>query len=101
MTGSLCPLASPVRSPEPDEDLKMEYKFIPRSPGPDGATLILMAPVIEDDDPCFRLLVGRLFTESGFAAVGDAGDGHHASRRQFTIRCQPTARKSERGDRRV
>jgi len=40
-----------------------------------------MAPVIEDDDPGFRLLVGRLFTEFRFAALGDAGDGHHASLR--------------------
>jgi len=40
-----------------------------------------MAPVIEDDDPGFRLLVGRLLTESGFAALGDTGDEHHASLR--------------------
>src|SRR5215212_11423572 len=33
---------------------------------------------VVDDDPGFRWLAGQLLTESGFAVVGIAGDGHEA-----------------------
>jgi hypothetical protein len=63
--------------------------FIPWVTGPDDATLIVMASVIVDDDPGFRLLAGQLLTE-GMPLGAESVNGE-----------QPAIRNSQRGDRRV
>jgi hypothetical protein len=69
----------------------------PGLPDPDGATLIVMASVIVDDDLGFRLLAGQLLTE-GARPAPDEGVPLGA---ESVNGEEPAIRYSQRGDRRV
>jgi hypothetical protein len=77
--------------------LNLAYWFIPYVTRPDGATLIVMASVIVDDDPGFRLVAGQLLTEGARPAPGEGVPlGAESVNGE-----QPAIRNSQGGDRRV